>query len=300
MADTPLPPESSGPRKRRLASVGRIVLTCLVAVALLVALMLGTILRNDSPASSAGTHGFGASGPPAVQGTTPTPSSVAQVTTTTAKPLSPYAQAAADKAYLAVQSKVDKLEVCSEPKDDARVMWTYPLKNRYGEPSTFLATAEQKDAEGYTWYQVYVPEQPNESKGWVRASQVTPQELSHDVRVYLSAHRLDLYDYGKKVKSYTIGVGKGTTPSPLGEYFVVEKVVPLNTAGDYGVMAMGTSAFSETIQRWPGRPQVGIHGTNAPDTVGKDTTHGCIRLYNAEILELSKVVHLGTPVFINK
>ena len=126
----------------------------------------------------------------------------------------------------------------------------------------------------------------------------TSIEITHDVRIYLAEHRLDLYEYGQKVKSYAIGVGKVETPSPLGEFYIVEKIVPENTDGDYGVMAMGTTAFSETIQNWPGRAQVGIHGTNAPDTIGKDTTHGCIRLLNDEIMELSQVVHLGTPVFI--
>ena len=155
-----------------------------------------------------------------------------------------------------------------------------------------------RTAEGYTWYRVFLPEKPNGTKGWLRASQVKNIEITHDVRIYLADHRLDLYEYGQKVKSYRIGVGKDETPSPLGEYYIVEKIIPVNPEGDYGVMAMGTTAFSETIKNWPGRAQVGIHGTNAPDTIGKDTTHGCVRLLNDEIMEISQVVHLGTPVFI--
>jgi lipoprotein-anchoring transpeptidase ErfK/SrfK len=43
---------------------------------------------------------------------------------------------------------------------------------------------------------------------------------------------------------------------------------------------------------------VGVHGTNDPSTIGTDVSHGCIRLRNEDILELSNDVHLGTPVFV--
>jgi lipoprotein-anchoring transpeptidase ErfK/SrfK len=296
MADTSTSPVGPTRSKRRLKAVLSVVVTTLVAVALLIALLLGTILRNDAPASSHGGMGSG----PLVQ-TTSTSSPVLAETSVappTTMPLSPFKRAVAEKRYLAVESTVDKLEVCDAPGEQPKVTFTYGRTNRFGQPMVFLVADETKDAEGYTWYQVFLPEKPNGVKGWLRASQVKTTDITHDVRIYLADHRLDLYEYGQKVKSYQIGVGKVETPSPLGEFYVVEKIVPENTAGDYGVMAMGTTAFSETIQNWPGRAQVGIHGTNAPETIGQDTTHGCIRLLNDEIMEISQVVHLGTPVFI--
>ena len=273
------------------------VITSLVAVALLIALLLGTILRNDTPASP---HGGAAGAAPVVQTTsTRSPAvTVASVAPPTTVPLSPFERAVAERRYLAVESHVDKLEVCESPDDGAKVTFTYGKNNRFGQPMVFLVADETKDGQGYTWYQVFLPEKPNGVQGWLRASQVKSIEITHDVRIYLADHRLDLYEYGQMVKSYRIGVGKDETPSPLGEYYVVEKIIPDNPEGDYGAMAMGTTAFSETIKNWPGRAQVGIHGTNAPDTIGKDTTHGCVRLLNDDILEISQVVHLGTPVFI--
>lgn len=295
MAESDSPDTTPRTRKSKWSGALRILLTTLVAVAILVAVMLATILRNDTPASP---HG-----PVATVGMMQTTSTSRVVTSTslrptTTRPLSPFKQAVATGGYLAVVSDSDKLEVCESPEGDAKVLFTYGRNNRFEQPMTFLAVDESKDGEGYTWYQVLLPEKPNGVKGWVRASQVTTDELTHDVRIYLADHRLDLYESGQLVKSYKIGVGKVETPSPLGEFYVVEKVVPPNQEGDYGVLAMGTTAFSETIQNWPGRAQVGIHGTNEPDTVGRDTTHGCIRLYNQDITELGQVVHLGTPVFI--
>jgi lipoprotein-anchoring transpeptidase ErfK/SrfK len=43
---------------------------------------------------------------------------------------------------------------------------------------------------------------------------------------------------------------------------------------------------------------IGIHGTNQPDLVGKDVSHGCIRMRNDQITRLSKILPLGTPVSI--
>jgi lipoprotein-anchoring transpeptidase ErfK/SrfK len=43
---------------------------------------------------------------------------------------------------------------------------------------------------------------------------------------------------------------------------------------------------------------IGIHGTNEPDAIGTDVSHGCIRIRNEAILELVPVLPLGTPVHI--
>ena len=43
---------------------------------------------------------------------------------------------------------------------------------------------------------------------------------------------------------------------------------------------------------------IGLHGTNDPSSVGKDVSHGCIRLRNQDILQLVKILPLGTPVRI--
>jgi lipoprotein-anchoring transpeptidase ErfK/SrfK len=42
----------------------------------------------------------------------------------------------------------------------------------------------------------------------------------------------------------------------------------------------------------------GIHGTNAPETIGRSVSHGCVRLRNEDIEQLYEMVPLGTPVYI--
>lgn len=45
-------------------------------------------------------------------------------------------------------------------------------------------------------------------------------------------------------------------------------------------------------------PQIGIHGTCAPWTIGHRVSHGCIRITNEDIMELHELVHVGMPVIV--
>ncbi|GAB4252632.1 MAG: hypothetical protein Kow00122_10410 [Thermoleophilia bacterium] len=267
----------------------------LLGLGLLLVLLGLTVLRNP-PAE--GPHGSlptpppsapaGAAGPPATLGATTTVS------------LSPFQQAKADRGYLAVEAAVDELRVYDHVPPGSTLTHTFPRKGYLGVPATFWAIDEAVDNQGRTWYRIYLPVRPNGSTGWVRSSDVTTRQLANDLRVDLSDHRLDLYERGVKVRSYPIGVGKGETPSPLGEFYITIKMKPPRPNTVYGVLAMGISGYSEKLTDWPGGGQVGIHGTNDPSSIGKDVSAGCIRLRNEDILELSNFVPLGTPVFIQE
>jgi hypothetical protein len=95
------------------------------------------------------------------------------------------------------------------------------------------------------------------------------------------------YASASQSKIYPVGVGRARTPSPLGHWTIVEKV--LNPGGAFGVRWMRLSV------PWGG---YGIHGTNNPDSIGKAYSHGCIRLQNADIIELYDLTPIGAPVTI--
>jgi lipoprotein-anchoring transpeptidase ErfK/SrfK len=44
--------------------------------------------------------------------------------------------------------------------------------------------------------------------------------------------------------------------------------------------------------------QYAIHGTNSPGSIGGFVSYGCIRMYNADILDLYQRVHFGTQVTV--
>ncbi len=88
-------------------------------------------------------------------------------------------------------------------------------------------------------------------------------------------------------KTYKVAVGKPSTPSPLGNWVIVQKA--LNPGGPFGVRWMRLSV------PWGG---YGIHGTNNPSSIGKAVSHGCIRMYNEDVIEVYDRTPIGTPVTI--
>jgi len=110
--------------------------------------------------------------------------------------------------------------------------------------------------------------------------------LAYSINVNVSTRRLTLYRDGNVVKSYPVGIGKMLTPTPTGTYSIINKAP--NPGGPFGVMWMGLS-----------KPHYGIHGTNNPSSIGKVVSHGCIRMFNEDVLQLARLVPIGTPVTIN-
>jgi peptidoglycan hydrolase-like protein with peptidoglycan-binding domain len=89
------------------------------------------------------------------------------------------------------------------------------------------------------------------------------------------------------VKIYPAAVGRPSLPTPLGNWNIVSKA--LNPGGPFGVRWMRLSV------PWGG---YGIHGTNNPKSIGKSVSHGCIRLYNSDVIEVYDRTPVGTPVTV--
>lgn len=110
--------------------------------------------------------------------------------------------------------------------------------------------------------------------------------MAYMIDISTTKRRLTLYHDHQLVKQYPVGVGKMLTPTPHGTYRIINKAP--NPGGPFGVMWMGLS-----------RPHYGIHGTNNPASIGRFVSHGCIRMYNHDVLELSHIVPIGTTVHIH-
>ncbi len=99
--------------------------------------------------------------------------------------------------------------------------------------------------------------------------------------------------------STDIAVGTGDTPTPYGEFYLAELLEPPDPGGVYGPFAFGLSGFSEVLDSFAGGDGVvGIHGTDDPSALGRDVSHGCVRVLNDVIEDLAARVPLGTPVSI--
>lgn len=103
--------------------------------------------------------------------------------------------------------------------------------------------------------------------------------------VDLSDRQLHLLDDDIVVRSFPVGIGKMLTPTPTGEYTIINK--QRNPGGPFGAFWMGLS-----------KPSYGIDGTNDPSSIGREVSLGCIRMHNRDVLELSQLVPVGTRVTI--
>jgi hypothetical protein len=90
------------------------------------------------------------------------------------------------------------------------------------------------------------------------------------------------------ITTYPVAVGKPSTPTPPGNWKIVFKSV--NPGGPFGVRWMRLSI------PWG---SYGIHGTNNPSSIGKAVSHGCIRMYNEDVIVVYSQTPIGTPVNID-
>jgi L,D-transpeptidase catalytic domain len=148
---------------------------------------------------------------------------------------------------------------------------------------------------GY-WVELRIPGRPNGRIGWVpRGALDSFNHTDLQLVVNRAAQLLTLYQSGREIFQAPVGVGKPSTPTPPGHFWITEAFVSADPF--YGPYAFGTSDYS-TLSEWPGGGIVGLHGTNEPALVPGDPSHGCIRLHNSDVLRLSSLVSIGTPLLV--
>lgn len=167
--------------------------------------------------------------------------------------------------------------------------------NRFGMPTVFLV--DEMDGR---WLRAYLPMRPNEVQGWIRRRDVRLSSTPFRIQVDVGDNRLTVWKGDRKIMAESVAVGTGGTPTPTGQFFV-SLLAEFPDGSVYGPFALGLSAYSEVYRSFGGGDgQVAIHGTNDPSSIGLDISHGCIRLPNDAILELSRRLPLGTPVRIRR
>jgi hypothetical protein len=167
-----------------------------------------------------------------------------------------------------------------------------------GPLETYLALESRVDAAGHTWVRVRIPQRPNGRTGWVDRDDLGPLfTVTTMLRVDRSALRATLYKRGRRIWSSRIGVGKPSTPTPAGRFWIRTRLRDLAGGSVYGPWAFGTAAYS-ALSDWPGGGVVGVHGTDQPGLIPGRPSHGCIRVPNSNIRRLARLMPVGTPVHI--
>ena len=173
--------------------------------------------------------------------------------------------------------------------------------NVNGVPTIFSIRGARVDARcRRTAYLVQIPKRPNGVTAWVRAAQVSVEPVRTRIVVDLSETRVTLYRGGKRVLSATAAIGSAATPTPTGSFYVNQRLIPTDPSGPFGPGAVGISAFSNVLTGWAQGGPIAIHGTNAPWSIGKAVSNGCIRLPNATLRRVFAQALSGTPVLIHR
>ncbi len=191
-------------------------------------------------------------------------------------------------------ANVSSIPIYATPGGAVKSRLPSPDPSNYNQKQVFLVLQDKGD-----WLQVSLPVPPNGQTGWVKTSQIILKKNNYRVDVSRGAHQLRVYDKDKLVKTYPVAIGKSDTPTPGGTYFI--RVLIKSTDPAYGPWAYGLSGYSSVLTNFNGGSGViGMHGTNEPQVIGHDASHGCIRLNNADITDLVTRFHLnlGTPVRI--
>jgi hypothetical protein len=186
----------------------------------------------------------------------------------------------------------------ARPSPSSPVVTRLAVSAPEGTPNLLSVLGTRTGRDGRVWVKVRLPVLPNDTIGWAPRSSLGPYETVDTHLVVDRARlRVTLYRGGKVVFRADAGVGTDASPTPPGE-FAVRSELTRYASPFYGPIAFGTTARSAVLTDWPEGGFVGIHGTDEPQLIPGRVSHGCIRLRNADILRLARVMPVGTPMTI--
>ena len=134
----------------------------------------------------------------------------------------------------------------------------------------------------------------------------TAEALAQDKRparrivVSIPDRKLAVLEDDRVVKIYPTAVGAAVSPSPEGSFSIVSHIADPTWYTKGRIVPPGKSNPLGT--RWLGlsRKGYGIHGTNAPASIGRNASHGCIRMRNHDVEELFEMMAVGDAVELHR
>ena len=128
------------------------------------------------------------------------------------------------------------------------------------------------------------------------ASAARPKRL---VIISIPDRKLVIMEKGAVIQVFSIAVGASVSPSPVGTFTIASRLTSPTYYHAGVVIPPGKD--NPLGPRWVGlnKQGYGIHGTNAPTSVGKAASHGCIRMRNRDIVQFFALVNVGDSVEIH-
>lgn len=168
-----------------------------------------------------------------------------------------------------------------------------------GERTVLPEIGHSTDPRGIRWLEVMLPGRPNGLTGWIAAQGTRKLVTGWHIVVDLAGRSVSVYRDGRVLRAFHAVVGKPSTPTPTGQFFV-EETVRMAVGQPGGPFALALSARSDVLQEFEGGPgQIALHGRNdLGGTLGAAVSHGCVRLSTANIDWLAARIGPGTPTTI--
>jgi len=170
--------------------------------------------------------------------------------------------------------------------------------------TTLPVLAQTTDDEGRAWLRVRLPGRVFRRKtlpptGWITAIDTRPSTTGWHLVIDIAARQVIAYHDGAQRRSFRVIVGKQSTPTPRGDYFVEETMrLP---AGHVGApFALAASARSHVFREFMGGPgQIALHGVkNVGGAMGTAVSNGCVRMTSEAIMWLAPRIQAGVPLTI--
>ena len=135
---------------------------------------------------------------------------------------------------------------------------------------------------------------------------ISTSEIGTVIVINRSLNKLTLYDAHLKVRRiFGVATGQPAYPTPTGKFSIVNKAMnpwwtPRSSSWARGLKPVPPGPGNPLGTRWMGlsTPGVGIHGTNAPWSIGTNASHGCIRMLIPQVEWLYQHASVGSTVFI--
>ncbi|NCY15802.1 MAG: murein L,D-transpeptidase, partial [Actinobacteria bacterium] len=164
----------------------------------------------------------------------------------------------------------------------------------FRNPLVFDVVEKQGD-----WIKVLIPVRPNHTVGWVKASEVALTTTEFRFQLELSTFHLTVFKGAEVFLETDVVIGRENTPTPIGRFYLLEKIKQNDPNGVYGTWILATNGYSETLDTFNGGlPVIAFHGTNQPQLIGTRASNGCVRMPNEIADRLADAVPAGTPIDI--
>jgi lipoprotein-anchoring transpeptidase ErfK/SrfK len=152
------------------------------------------------------------------------------------------------------------------------------------------------------WLAVTTTAMGNGRTAWVRADSgaLDRGRVRTAISVDLSRRTVELRRGKRLMRRVRVAVGRPGSATPRGRFAVTDKLPGSRYGSYYGCCILALNGTQPNPPPgWRGGNRLAIHGTNAPGSIGKASSAGCLRAADGDLRALMRAVPLGTPVFVH-